>query len=92
MPIQVLYLDQSFHRVVAWLAERFPELTIVVDHLGHVPPNPALGADIGADLVALAKYPNIHVKMSLQYLISKESFPWADMRPLQERLLASFGA
>lgn len=90
-PIQFLYQDQKFHDVVAWLAERFPELILIVDHMGHVSPDPALGPDAWRELMKLSRYPKVYVKMSLQYRLSREKFPWADLHPLEEGLLASFG-
>jgi L-fuconolactonase len=60
------------------LADRFPEVPIVIDHLGH----PHIGAGVrDADfqrLLALARHPRVFVKTSGFYHFSKQRFPFAD--------------
>lgn len=64
------------------LAEKFPGVPIVIDHLGH--PDPRSGAD-GGDFGAvldLARHPKVSMKLSGFYHFSHERFPYADCRSL----------
>jgi L-fuconolactonase len=64
--------------VIDALADRFPDVPIAVDHLGH----PRVAAGIrDADfqrLLALARHPRVFVKMSGFYHFSEQQFPFAD--------------
>ncbi len=73
------------------LAERFPDVSIVVDHMGH--PDPAAGAqdDGFRQLIALARHPRVFVKVSGFYHFSTQAFPFADCWDLVEALYEHFG-
>jgi predicted TIM-barrel fold metal-dependent hydrolase len=78
-------------KTIGELASRFPGVKIVVDHLGH--PDVAAGVDalLFRDLLALARYPNIFVKLSGFYHFSAEPFPYAACWPLVREVLDQFG-
>jgi L-fuconolactonase len=77
--------------VINALAERHPDLPIIVDHAGK----PAIGADISAWEAAmrlLAERPNVHVKLSG---LVNELVPGADidaLRSVVDLLLSAFGS
>jgi predicted TIM-barrel fold metal-dependent hydrolase len=79
----------------AVVARRFPELTVVVDHLGLRQP-PVLERDdppfreVPA-LVALAALPNVAVKLSGLPSLSVEGHPFRDVWDHLEPVLAAFG-
>jgi predicted TIM-barrel fold metal-dependent hydrolase len=73
------------------LAGRFPEMDIVIDHLGY--PSVAAGVkspDFGA-LLDLSRYPRVFLKLSGQYYYSKQSYPYADCRDLVHAIFDRFG-
>jgi L-fuconolactonase len=76
-------------------ARRFPELQLVVDHLGLVQrPVAAPGSDPFAqlpELLALAPYPNVAVKLSGVTTLSWQPFPFAEVWPHVHRVLEAFG-
>jgi L-fuconolactonase len=77
------------------IAERFPELRIVVDHIGmppspHVPLRPDRLAQI-PDLLALAEYENVAVKFTGVPAVSYEPFPFADLWPACHQIIDAFG-
>ena len=76
---------------VPTLAERFPDLTIVVDHLGK----PPLDEDLGAWADALrraAAQPNVAAKISgLNTATSRPDWSADDLRPALEVALDAFG-
>lgn len=76
---------------VAALAERFPEVAILLDHLGH--PDVAAGVESPAfaALLALARYPRVFVKVSGQYYYSREDYPFADCREFVRAVYDRFG-
>jgi len=76
----------------ARIAERHPQLRLVADHMG-------LSGDIArANMresaieatAALAKYPNVSVKLSSAPMFSFEPYPWRDMMPFIRRLYDAY--
>src|SRR5262245_24486968 len=73
--------------------KRFPKVRVVIDHLARV----ELGGP-GAEaqtrkLLALAKYPNVHVKVSeLSVLSPSKTYPYRDTYPLVKAVYEAFGA
>jgi predicted TIM-barrel fold metal-dependent hydrolase len=77
----------------AGVAERQPQLPLIIDHMGLSPEITKANTRDGAiaAAVALAKYPNVSVKLSSAPLFSVESYPFRDMTPFIERLFGAFG-
>jgi predicted TIM-barrel fold metal-dependent hydrolase len=75
------------------IAERHPQLQFIIDHMGLSPEitkaNTRAGAIAAA--AALARYPNVSVKLSSSPLFSLEPYPFRDMTPFIERLFGAFG-
>ena len=93
LPVNV-YCTQR-HEQVAQIARQFPDVSLVVDHMGLVqpfhPPAPEGGwADL-PKLLALAAYDNVTVKISGAGTLSREAFPFLDIRDPVSRILDSFG-
>jgi len=74
------------------LVARFPEVRVVVDHLGRID---LKGADPLADakkLVALARYPNVRVKLAEWTTLSpSRQYPYTDTFPWVRRVYDAFG-
>jgi L-fuconolactonase len=86
------------------LPERFPELPIVLNHLGFFP------HDMGVDrhgrpsfenplryerveaVLSLARFETVHVMLSGQYALSAEDAPYRDLDPVISRLADAYGA
>lgn len=73
---------------ISALAEKFPDLTIVIDHMADCP---ADRPDELKKLLALARYPRLFVKVSHTWSISKELYPYRDAQEQVHRLYDSFG-
>jgi predicted TIM-barrel fold metal-dependent hydrolase len=82
------------------LSEAFPATTVVIDHFarigvdgfGKVPPVPGtIKPEDVANLVNLARYPGMHVKISAYYALGKRTPPYDDMIPLIKELLKAYG-
>ena len=75
------------------IAERHPNLPLIIDHM-------SLTAEIAKEkkvkeaidaVVALAKYPNVSVKLSSAPLFSSEPYPFRDMTAHIRRLFDAYG-
>jgi predicted TIM-barrel fold metal-dependent hydrolase len=70
------------------LVERFPDLTVVVDHMADCPVDRPEELE---KLIALARYPKVFVKLSHAWTLSKQPYPWLDAQEPMRRLHAAFG-
>jgi L-fuconolactonase len=73
---------------VATLADRFPELTIVVDHMADSPLRQPAELE---KLIALRRYPKLFVKISHSWSLSSSPYPYPDSQQQIKRLYDSFG-
>jgi predicted TIM-barrel fold metal-dependent hydrolase len=73
---------------VQTLVERFPGLTVVIDHMADCPVEHPEELEM---LVALARYPQVFVKISHTWSLSNQSYPWLDAQRLVRRLYDTMG-
>jgi L-fuconolactonase len=73
---------------VAVLVEKFPDLTVVMDHMADCPAN---RPDELKKLLALARYPQVFVKVSHTWSVSKMPYPYPDAQEQVKRLYDAFG-
>ncbi len=71
--------------------ERFPSVPVVVDHLARMPPEQAPDGPLLRDLLALAAFPNVTVKVSGIPVVSREPYPHADVHGIIRALYDAFG-
>jgi L-fuconolactonase len=85
----------------AWLPvlERWPDLRLLVSHLGLPPavsvaPTEAAARQILKEILALARFPGIHVKLSGFYALTQPGYDYPHQAawPYVEILLAAFGS
>jgi predicted TIM-barrel fold metal-dependent hydrolase len=80
---------------MARIAEKHPKLTLIIDHIGvaqhPVSPPEVMSWGPFEDLLKLAKYPNVYVKLCGAPLLSQKGFPYDDVWPNLNRLFAAFG-
>lgn len=70
------------------LIEKFPSLTVVIDHMADSP----IGKPEELEkLLALKRYPKVFVKISHTWSLSKEPYPWRDTHEQVKRLYDGFG-
>ena len=77
----------------ARIAERHPQLQLIIDHMGlsiAIAQANKRAEAIDAS-VALAKYPNVSIKLSSAPTYSAEAYPYRDMLPHIKRCFDSFG-
>jgi predicted TIM-barrel fold metal-dependent hydrolase len=101
-----LYLRASDVHLSAYLIDAFPQVRVVINHMGATP---AAGKFYWDDkgrpqlerpnfyfamhtLHRLSRYENVVMHLSGQYACSKEPFPYCDLAGLHDLLLFSFGS
>ena len=84
------HLRAAFADQVAVIAQRYPHLKLILDHMGY----PQVDAEETAfqPIVELARYDNVHLKLSDVAGRSQQAFPYADVHPFIKKLLSVFGA
>jgi predicted TIM-barrel fold metal-dependent hydrolase len=70
------------------LIEKYPDLTLVIDHMADCPVSQPEELE---KLIALKRYPKVFVKISHTWSLSKQPYPWLDSQEHVKRLHASFG-
>ncbi len=73
---------------IGLLVEKFPALTVVIDHMADCP---ASRPDELKKLLALARYPQVFVKVSHTWSVSKQAYPYRDAQEQVRRLYDAFG-
>jgi predicted TIM-barrel fold metal-dependent hydrolase len=76
------------------MCRRFPETTVIIDHLGRIgagPDGAIKDADV-ATLCALAKNPKLYMKVGAFYALGKKNPPYIDLGPLIRKVVQAFGA
>jgi len=73
---------------VGRLAGRFPDLTVVIDHMADCPPDQP---EQLKKLLALSRYPKVFVKISHTWSLSRQDYPYRDSQEQVKRLYDVFG-
>ena len=87
VPMTVLSAITRMPEVGA-LLEETPDLTVVIDHMADCPIERPAELE---KLIALKRYPNLFVKISHTWSISKQSYPWLDAQRYVKRLYDAYG-
>ncbi|MFA6109903.1 MAG: amidohydrolase family protein [Candidatus Latescibacterota bacterium] len=88
------------------LAAAFPQVSISLDHLGVMPTTPCLVDRWGRPrqddeslpppayprILALARLPNVYLKVSGEYAVSRDPWPYRDLKPMVEQAYRAYGA
>jgi len=91
--LPVMFLAPGNIPKFAPIAERHPRLPLIIDHMSltvDIAKNGGIRSAID-DVVALAKYPNVSVKLSSAPTYSFEPYPWRDMTEHLKRCFDAFG-
>jgi predicted TIM-barrel fold metal-dependent hydrolase len=73
---------------IAALADKFADLTVVIDHMADCPLDQPRELD---KLIALRRYPKVFVKISHTWSLSKQPYPHQDAQEQVKRLYDAFG-
>jgi len=89
----VMFLTNGQTSQFAGIAERHPQLQLIIDHFGltqDIAKEKKIPTAIGAS-VALARFPNVSVKLSSAPAYSSEAYPYRDMTESIKRLYEAYG-
>ena len=91
--LPVMFFAPGYSSQVGPIAERHPGLTLILDHMNVTP---AMVKDYKIDegigqTVALAKYPNVSVKVSASPGLSRETYPFRDVAVHIQRVFDAYG-
>ncbi len=84
------HLRAEFADQVAVIADRYPSLKLILDHMGY--PQVDAGEAEFQPIIDLAQYDNIYLKLSDVAGRSSQDFPYTDVHPFIEKLVGTFGA
>lgn len=83
-----LHIGPNYARQVARAVRDYPDFAVLIDHLAE----PHLGtSDEYEDVLALAEYPNVMMKLSGLRHCSRMPEPHLDLKPLVTRVARAFG-
>lgn len=85
-----LLVDPDRFESVGIVATGHPSVTFIVDHLGLC--TPTSPPDRSAALIALARIPNVSVRVSALTALSETGYPFADLHSLVRSVYRAFGA
>ena len=92
LEIAVNLLMNSEHvPALSEIAERFPQVPLLIDHMAHPDVSVGRGAAEFKKLLTLSKFPHISVKVTGYYYHSNESWPYTDCHDLFKAIYESFG-
>jgi predicted TIM-barrel fold metal-dependent hydrolase len=88
----VFHIFLAPHQVkqVADMAERFPGVTVVIDHMAMIDINAPDSAGFGP-LLDLAKFPNVYIRTTMVNLSKTKDLPYRDVWPFLRRLYDRYG-
>jgi predicted TIM-barrel fold metal-dependent hydrolase len=91
--IPLMALAPGLLQEIAALAERYPRLTIILDHMARQSAlrDEACFADLD-ELLALARFPNVAIKASALPCYTNDPYPFSRLRPYLQRTFEAFGA
>ncbi len=90
--LPISYLVNDNMAALGRAAERHPRLKLMIDHLGAVVSAKDDAAFVNlADMLALAKHPNIAVKLSGAPSNSSDAYPWRNIHDHIHRIVDAFG-
>jgi predicted TIM-barrel fold metal-dependent hydrolase len=92
MNIPVMMNAPSIHKDVGEVAQRHPDLRLILDHMARRKgmKDEKLGPGL-SPTIELAKYPNVFVKLTSTPSCSSEDYPYRNIHPHLKRLIEAFG-
>jgi predicted TIM-barrel fold metal-dependent hydrolase len=90
--VPVMFFAPRQLPLVGPIAERHPQLTLIIDHMGLRQGMTKEEVETGiTQAVALARYPNVSIKLSASPGISSEPYPYRDVANVLQRAFEAFG-
>jgi predicted TIM-barrel fold metal-dependent hydrolase len=84
-------LNPNALAAVGRMCTKFPETTVVIDHMARIGASGQIRSEDVKQLTDLAKHPRVHVKISAFYALGKKQYPYTDLADLIHRLYDAYG-
>ena len=84
-------IDPDSFPEVDRMCRRFPETTVIIDHLGRIGVKGTIVPEEVDALCNLAKHPRVMVKVGAFYALGKKAPPYLDLAPMIRRVVQAFG-
>jgi len=84
-------VNPEFLPAVGQLCGKFPGTKVVIDHFARIGADGQIRKEHLDDLCALAKHPQVQVKVSAFYALGRKESPYLDLAPMIRRVLDAFG-
>lgn len=91
VPVQFLNREPERHALILRLAQRFPDVVFINDHLGHPRLEEGFPYPSSRTFFECGALPNVYAKVSLHSPLSKEDYPWTDVHDFQRLTLDAYG-
>ena len=93
--LPLMILAAGHVTAIGWIAEHYPQMQLIVDHFGMIQgPNRQPPEDRFSgieDLLSLAAFPSVAIKVTGLPTLSRETFPFKDLWPALRRAIDAFG-
>ena len=85
------HLSRDYLAALAALLERFPEVPVVLDHCAYPVAVDGLEDEAIRAAAALARFPQLHAKVTFAVTSSQREYPFADTHAQLRHILETFG-
>lgn len=90
LPLQI-FVSNTLMPHIERAVQRHPDLKVLVNHLGLTAGHDDAAFFDYANLLALARYPNVAVKASCMPFYSKDAYPFPKLHPYMRQAFDAFG-
>jgi predicted TIM-barrel fold metal-dependent hydrolase len=73
------------------MCSKFPDTPVVIDHFARIGADAPISESDVSLLCALARFRNVHVKVSAFYALGRKQYPYTDLLPMVRRLIDAYG-
>jgi L-fuconolactonase len=85
------HIQRPFIDQLATLLEAYPDVSVVLDHAAYPRAAEGVHSETVTQVAGLARFPNLHVKLTFAVTGSDEDYPFVDMHPILWKLIRAFG-
>ncbi|MDP6778484.1 MAG: amidohydrolase family protein, partial [Candidatus Latescibacteria bacterium] len=86
-----VHIRSRFLQQLSDLLARFPDVPVVLDHAAYPEAAEGVDSETVQGVLGLARFRNLHVKLTFAVTGSDEDYPFRDMHPIVKRLIQGFG-
>lgn len=86
------HVQSRFLPELAVLLERYPEVPVVLDHAAYPKASDGVDSDTVRSVIELARFRQLHIKMSFAVTGSDEEYPFGDTHAIVRAILDAYGA